>query len=138
MALGVTQTMLKIRPQYHFRATTTGLNAWYVGRLIELSQALPVRYIDPSEVAELHENHWYSHDSSIPSPMSIIEHARLIDECDPAHPVILDSTGRVMDGMHRICKAVLSGQSKIPVVQFEKDPEPDFENCDPDELPYDA
>ena len=130
--------MSKIRPQYHFRKTTIGLDAWHVGRLIELSKNLPVRLIDPMKIAELNENHWYFHDSSVHSPMSIIEHARLIHEADPTHAVILDSNGRVMDGMHRICKAVLGGRSTIPAVQFENDPEPDFVNCDPTDLPYDA
>jgi len=130
--------MSKIRPQYHFRETKTGLNAWHVGRLIELTKDLSVRHINPSKIAELHEDHWYFHDSSVPSPMSIIEHARLINECDLTHPVILDSNGRVMDGMHRICRAVLDGKSTVPAVQFENDPEPDFVDCDPYELPYDA
>jgi hypothetical protein len=43
-----------------------------------------------------------------------------------------------MDGMHRICKAVVIGQSTVPALKFEEDPQPDFVNCDPDELPYDA
>ena len=107
-------------------------------RLVKLSKDLPIQQIDPAEIAELHENHWYFHDRSIPSPLSIIEHARLISECDLTHPIILDANGRVMDGMHRICKAALNGQSTIPAVQFEDDPEPDFVNCDPDALPYDA
>ncbi len=130
--------MSKIRPQYHFRQTSTGLDAWSVERLIQLSEYLPIKEIDPTAIAELRENHWYFHDSSIPSPFNIIEHTRLINECDLSFPVILDSDGRVMDGMHRICKAVLVGEAMIPAKQFENDPEPDFVNCDPDELPYDA
>jgi hypothetical protein len=130
--------MSKVRPQYHFRRTGTGFDAWYVERLIELSKDLPLRYIDPISIAELRMNHWYSHDDDLPTPLSIIEHVRLISAADLSFPIILDSTGRVMDGMHRICKAVLSGQLTIPALQFEQDPEPDFVDCDPDELPYDA
>jgi len=130
--------MSKIRPQYHFRRTSTGLDAWNVKRLVEFSNGIPIREIDPTAIAELHENHWYFHDSSIPSPTSIIEHSRLINECDLTCPIILDSSGRVMDGMHRVCKAVLIGQTTFPARQFVTDPEPDFVNCDPDELPYDA
>lgn len=128
--------MTKIRPQYHFRRTRTGIDAWRVERLIELSKDLSIQEIDPHEVAELRENHWYLHQSSVPSPHSIMEHVRLIRDCDLTCPVILDSNGRVMDGMHRICKAVLEGRSKIPAVQFAQDPEADFEDCDPHELPY--
>ncbi len=130
--------MSGIRPQYHFRRTENGIDAWYVERLIELSKDLPLQYIDPTDVSEIRENHWYFHDSSIPTPLSIIEHARLINDCELTYPVILDTNGRVMDGMHRICKAVMIGHSTIPAVQFSIDPEPDFANCDPDDLRYDT
>jgi hypothetical protein len=130
--------MSEIRPQYHFRQTGVGLDAWFVERLVTLSKNLPLQHIDPTKIAELRENHWYFHDGSVPTPLSIIEHARLINEADLSFPVILDSAGRVMDGMHRICKAVLIGRSTVAALQFEEDPQPDFVNCDPDDLPYDA
>ncbi len=59
-------------------------------------------------------------------------------DCDLAFPVILSSDGRVMDGMHRICKALLQGLSEIEAVRFQRDPEPDYVGVDPDDLPYDA
>jgi hypothetical protein len=30
-----------------------------------------------------------------------------------------------MDGMHRVCKAFMTGEEKIKAVQFDVDPEPD-------------
>ena len=126
-----------LRPQYHFRQTDHGLSAWRVQRLVELSQDLPAVWINPLDVNELHTNHWYFHDGAIPSPASMIEHMRLIDACDVKYPIILDAQGRVMDGMHRVCKAVLHQIERIPAVQFETDPEPDYEQCDPAMLPYD-
>ena len=129
--------MVKIRPQYHFRKTKTGLDAWNVGRLIELSAGLPVQMINPAEAAELHENHWYSHGSVVPTPLSIIEHAQLIQVCDLAYPIILDQQGRVMDGMHRICKAIIDNVVEVPAVRFLVDPTPDYQNCKPEDLPYD-
>lgn len=128
--------MADLRPQYHLRRTGAGIDAFDVRRLIELSRHLPVRMIDPCQVAELDEDHWYFHSTERPTPRSITEHAKLIVDSDISYPVILDSSGRVMDGMHRICKAVLDGVTQIPAVQFEQDPVPDFVNCDPDQLPY--
>ena len=66
-----------------------------------------------------------------------MQHMRLIDEADLSHPIILDQDGRVMDGMHRVCKAVRDGKDQILAFRFVTDPEPDFVGCDPDELPYD-
>jgi len=66
----------------------------------------------------------------------ITEHARLMIDCDLTYPVILSIDGRVMDGMHRICKALLEGRSEIEAVRFVHDPEPDYVGVDPDDLPY--
>ena len=74
---------------------------------------------------------------AVPSPLSIVNHIRLIQACDLAYPIILDAQGHVMDGMHRVCKALLNDIKEIDAVQFETDPEPDFVNCDPKALPYD-
>ena len=62
---------------------------------------------------------------------------QLIDEVDLSYPIILDQDGRVMDGMHRVCRAVREGIDRISAVRFATNPEPDFVDCDPDELPYD-
>jgi hypothetical protein len=125
------------RSQYHLRRTESGIDAWNVRRLVKLSASLPVATIDPTGIAELREDHWYFDDSTIPSPASIIEHIRLIQSCDLSFPIILDQRGRVMDGMHRVCRAVLEGVRQIPAVQFSVDPAPDHVNCDPSTLPYD-
>ena len=42
-----------------------------------------------------------------------------------------------MDGMYRICKALLEGLSDIEAVRFIHDPEPDYVGIHPDHLPYD-
>ena len=39
------------------------------------------------------------------------------------HPIILSADGRVMDGMHRVLKALLAGRVASESVQFERDPE---------------
>ena len=127
-----------IRPQYHFRQTGSGLDAWDVRRLIQLAEHLPVRQIDPSSLPDIHTNPWYKEDGAVPSPLSFVEHMRLTAECDLTYPIILDARGRVMDGMHRVCKALLNNVSSIPAVQFASDPVPDFVNCHPKDLPYDT
>lgn len=95
--------------------------------------------IDPKTIAELQENHWYFHDSGlVPSPRSIMEHMKLISAADLSHLIILDQGGRVMDGMHRICRAILGQIVEVSAVQFVNDPDPDFVNFKPEDLVYDA
>ncbi len=68
---------------------------------------------------------------------AVVEHAGLMRDSDLNFPVILSSDGRVMDGMHRICKALLDGRETIAAVRFTKDPKPDHVGITPEELPYD-
>jgi len=42
----------------------------------------------------------------------------------------------VMDGMHRVLKAINLGKSHIEAVRFVSDPKPDYVGVDPDDLPY--
>ena len=128
--------MSLVRAQYHFRQTETGLDAWDIRKLIELTQTFPTRLIRPSDITDLEVNYWYSDPNAIPSPNSILDHIRLIETADISFPIILDQNGRVMDGMHRICRAILDKVDAIPAVQFRSDPTPDYKNCDPLSLPY--
>jgi len=126
-----------IRPQYHFRPSEKGLLAWNVGRLIELSRGLQAQKVRLSNIAEFDENHWYAFDGQLPTCRSILEHFKLIEEADLKFPIILDADGRLMDGMHRICKAARRGDTHIEAVQFPETPAPDFVGRRPDDLPYD-
>ena len=51
--------------------------------------------------------------------------------------MILGSDGRVMDGMHRIARALLEGWTTVRAVRFPADPEPDHRDRRPEDLSYD-
>ncbi len=126
-----------MRKQYHFRSSERGLLAWDVHRLVALSADLPTFEVPLSEVRELDEPFWYGGEGDTPTCRAIALHAKLMSETDLAHPIILSSDGRVMDGMHRACKALNLGLAAIRAVRFEVDPEPDFVGVAPEDLPYD-
>jgi hypothetical protein len=126
-----------LRKQYHFRPSTDGLFAWDVHRLIELSKDLVPQDISLNSISELRENYWFQNKEDSPSCLAIAEHCRLIEETDLRYPIILSANGRIMDGMHRVCKAYIEGKKTIKAVQFLVDPEADFKDVkDPDDLPY--
>jgi hypothetical protein len=126
-----------IRAQYFFQQSDQGLLAWDVRRLVELTRDFPVEEVQLAKIAELDEKHWYEHEGDTPTCRSILDHMRLIDEVDLSYPIILNRDGRVMDGMHRVCRAAREGKDSILAVRFVTDPEPDFIGCNPDEFPYD-
>ena len=127
-----------MRKQYHFRPSKNGLNAWDVHKLVELSKNIKPTNIPLSSISEVNENYWFGGKGDNPTCLAIAEHCKLMKETDLKFPIILSSNGRVMDGMHRVCKAIIEGRKTIKAVQFSKDPEPDFIDVKhPDDLPYD-
>ena len=123
-----------MRKQYYFRPSDRGLLAWDVDRLVRLSNNLPRKQIPLSNIHELDEA-WNSEDEP-PTWRTLIAHLTLIDDADLSFPIILSSNGDVMDGMHRVARAVQEGRHVITAVQFDHDPEPDHVGLGPDELPY--
>ena len=122
-----------MRKQYHFRPGEAGLRAWDIDRLIALTTELEPALVPLASIREIDETYWGP-------PMTcrdVAEHARLISEADLRYPVILSSDGGVMDGMHRILKALIQGHSHIQAVRFLNDPEPDFVGLEPEQLTYD-
>ena len=123
-----------VRKQYYFQPSSRGLLAWDVDRLVQLSNALPVKRVPLSNIRELDEP-WFGDDEPR-TWRAMLEHVKLMDGVDLSCPIILSSSGAVMDGMHRVAKAALIGRSVIEAVQFDKDPEPDHVGLAPKDLPY--
>lgn len=54
--------------------------------------------------------YWFDAQLETPTVRRIVEHVRLIMDVDLSFPIILGADGRVMDGMHRIARALLDAK----------------------------
>jgi hypothetical protein len=127
---------VSVRKQYHFWPAERGFDAWDVDRLIVLSRDLPVEPVPVDSIEEIDTSYWFDGSAEVPTVRKVVEHCKLIAEVDLAYPIILGRDGRVMDGMHRIARAMLDGRSEIDAVRFTDAIEPDYRCCLPSELPY--
>lgn len=125
-----------MRKQYNFWPGENGLDAWDVDRLIRLSAGFPITEVLIEEIREIDTSYWGTGNSSKLTVRDFADHFKLMIEADLDYPVILNVDGRVMDGMHRIAKALAEGHKTIRAVRFDYQPEPDFLDCDPERLPY--
>lgn len=123
-----------MRKQYYFKQSSRGLLAWDIDRLVRLTSDFPHKQVPLSKIRELHEP--WSGDGESQTWHAMIEHIKLIEQADLLYPIILSSSGAVMDGMHRVVRVVLQGKHDIEAVQFEEDPEPDYIGLGPEDLPY--
>jgi hypothetical protein len=123
-----------MRKQYYFRPSPQGLLAWDVDRLVQLSSQFARKRVPLSTIRELEET-CFGEDELF-TWRTMLAHLKLIEEADLSFPIILSANGAVMDGMHRVSKAVQLGRQDIEAVQFDRDPEPDHVGLGPQELPY--
>jgi hypothetical protein len=126
-----------MRKQYFFKPTAQGFDAWDVHHLIELSADLPAQELDLSTIRELDTVYWFGADGTPATVRTLVRHMELIQRVDLAYPVILGAEGQLMDGMHRVARALLEGRTSVPAVRFTEQPEPDFRGVRPEDLEYD-
>lgn len=125
-----------MRKQYHFRQGAQGLLAWDVDRLVSAAAGAAEEQIALSDVRELDSDYWFGH-GAVPTVRAVVEHLRLVAEADLSFPIVVDPDGQVMDGMHRVAKALLEGRSVISARRLPSLPAPDHVDVRPDDLPYD-
>ena len=94
-----------------------GRHHWSVPRIIEMSKGLEVREvpIDFLNVRDRFKNL---------SLREMAMHIKAVDEANLSCPIILDEDGEIMDGRHRIIKALVLGEKTIKVVRFDENPTP--------------
>lgn len=125
-----------MRQQYHMREVAGDQYIWDVNKLAVLAKALPARSVPLTAIAEIDELYWYQH-KALPTCRSVAEHSRLIMQADLRYPILLCAEGRILDGMHRVCRALIEGQQTIDAKQFSVNPPPDYVNVALEDLPYD-
>ena len=127
-----------MRQQYHHRTINGDVHIWNVNKLVRQVQGATPVEIALSEIEELDETFWFSDvGGNVPTCRAVADHAKLIMETDLIYPVLLCPDKRVIDGMHRICKAYISGYKTVQAIILSEMPEPDYMNKNLEELPYD-
>lgn len=94
-----------------------GRYSWSVPRLFELARELPVM-----EVPLNHLMVYYTYEKITLREM--VMHMRAVNAADLEKPIILDEDGDLMDGRHRLMKAMLIGAETIRAVRFDENPTP--------------
>lgn len=132
--LGRPKCLQSMRKQFHFRWRDSSLLAWDVDGLIELARGLPTEMVAVDLIQEIDTNYWFSHHSE-PTVRALTTHMRMVNDADLSYPIILDPQGSVLDGMHRVAKALLFEHQFIAARRILTLPEPDYVDVLPEDLP---
>lgn len=110
--------------EYGKQVHKVGNKLWYVSTLVELAKQIPIemRKIEDIRAVKLNlpllKDHGVTH-------LEIAYHMKVSMNANMDYPIILAKDGRIMDGHHRVIKALAFGIPEVKVVQFKVDPEPD-------------
>ena len=110
-------------------------DAWDVRRLVRLARGLPVIQQPLAALPEIDEPAWTEGEPL--TLREVAEHLRLVRAVDRRHPILLTAECRIMDGRHRVVRALLEGRATIPAVRFDPTPEPDARGVTMADLGYD-
>ena len=110
---------IKIEPfcDYNVQKCSLGRHKWSIPRLVELSKDLEV-----FEIPLRHLNIYQSYDKM--TLRELVGHIMSVQAANLDYPIILDEDGDLMDGRHRIMRAILEGREAIKAVRFESNPRP--------------
>jgi hypothetical protein len=101
----------------HGRYVNADGEVWGVARLIELT-----KNFEPFEIPLVAIHIGEKVFSESRSARAIAEHVKRVNETDLQHPIILDPDGFIMDGWHRVTKALVEGRETIKAVRFKELP----------------
>ena len=57
---------------------------------------------------------------------SFVEHMKSVMDADLQYPILLDQDGYIIDGRHRLCKALYLGEKTIKAMRFNSDDDASF------------
>ena len=105
----------------HENTYSDGHKVWNVANLVDRARSLTPFDLPLAAI--------YS-GSSVWSPVSsaygLAEQMRRVLDVDTSRPIILDHQGFIMDGWHRVARALVDGKATIKAVRFEETPPYDY------------
>ncbi len=109
---------MKIDKPWEFddQSITIGDKIYNIYAAIQLAESLPVINLT---IADMYIGY--------PSPCydnfrSFISHIKCVNDADLKYPILLNENNVIMDGKHRLAKAILLGRKTIKAKRFIKDP----------------
>ena len=94
---------------------------WKTNSLIKATSNFPIFQYDITKINIDELLRW-----KLVNLRDYLNHYQRVVMADLSNPIILRSDGYIMNGWHRVIKALFENKKTLPARQFKTDPEPDF------------
>ena len=115
MTRRIDRTTQKVGDKYH---------VWHTEKLWEATKEFPIIQVEIESLRHLDGVCWFDDDFP-PTLRNVVEHFVRMQHVDTNYPIILDPDGQLLDGAHRVAKAMVRGQTTIQAVRMLEMPPPD-------------
>lgn len=112
-------TAINIEKQWEFKdiqTFETKDKRYFVHEAIRLSEDIEVKEL---KISEMYIGYAAPHNDTL---RGFVSHMKMVVDADLNCPVLMNQDGQIIDGRHRLAKALLEGCETIKVQRFEKDP----------------
>lgn len=125
----------RLRGQYHVRRVNGQLYAWDIGKMVARTRNLASKEVRLSDIAEVDEPYWAEEGPPMTGRV-VLEHLQIMRTASLDYPIILCPEGRIIDGMHRVLKAIDLGHDTIAAYRLPEMPPPDYIDIPLADLPH--
>jgi len=96
-------------------------NVWIVNHLIWEARDLPIIDYSIKDIIIDDKLFW-----KLDTTRDFLVHYEKVSQANLDYPIIINAEGGIMDGRHRLVKAILEGRESIKAVKFVVTPKPDY------------
>lgn len=117
-------TKKKVKKAWEFNANQTfeiGKKKYFIHDCLRFSKDLEVNEL---KLSEMYTEYNAPGDGTL---RSFVQHIKMVNEADLSYPILINENGCIIDGRHRLAKALLNGEKTIKAVRFKEDPEEGFD-----------
>ncbi|PTY06738.1 chromosome partitioning protein ParB [Verrucomicrobia bacterium LW23] len=102
------------------------MRIWDVPTLWRMAEDLPTEVVALADLADIDRVAWYGGDKHHGrlTVRQFAQHMRRVAEADMSRPILLAPDGWVLDGYHRLARALAEGRASLPAKRLHTLPEP--------------
>jgi len=117
-------TTIEIKKHWDFQEIQTFEThdkRFFIHEALRLSKDLEVKEL---KVSEMYINYTCPYNKTL---RSLVQHMKMVNDADMSFPILMNEDGCIIDGRHRLAKALLNGDETIKVKRFIEDPSDCFD-----------
>ena len=89
---------------------------WDVYKLWEISKKISIKKVNPKALEENLNCDMWGFSKGDFTGHTFLAHMKRIEDADFSHPLLVTEEGKILDGCHRLCKAIYNKHKSVNII----------------------